>query len=342
MSLDFFSTFSYFENKTDIGYLSLYPSGPGKCKYTGQIPTNGESVFQIQTNDIYRQLNLFLNELKKNNFGFSDFFFLASQSDSYTASELIEWYKSLYYHNGIQENGICKIQIKSLLDSSFQKTCYLKDTPLPQEALDTFVFFCNQKGNIYTALGTKRKAPLVTVSFVADQISLLKVGMFGTVILGEHLEPAEKKEMNDAFVSFQENQKNTGKNVMKIETRQMKPSMRALAEEFGFTSGQFDFDTYIIGKDARDGRDPRYWTFGNQNQYGYKRQSESLMVALISHCDIPTEIPEPQDIDECSKGVIVSVDYALREFSETGNLQCAFPSHPVQFRMCVNELPNMI
>lgn len=342
MSLDFFSTFSYFENRTDRGFLSLFPSGPGKCYYTGEIPTNGESVFQIQTNDIYLQLKLFLNELKKNNFGFSDFFFLMPQSELYIASEIIEWYKSLYYTDGITQNGICKIQIKSLLDSSFQISCYLKDTSLPQEALDTFVFFCDSEKNIYTALGTKRKAPIVTINFVDDQICILKIGMFGTVILGEHLEPAEKKEMNDAFASFQEHQQKTKKNVMKVQTRQMKPSMRTLVEEFGFRSDQFDFDTYIIGKDNRDGRDPRYWTFGKQNQYGYKRQSESLMVSLISHCEIPTEIPDPIDIDECSKGVIVSIDYALKEFNETGKLQCAFPSHPIQFKMCVNELSNMI
>jgi hypothetical protein len=340
--MNFFSTFSYFENKTDGGYLSLYPSGPGKCQYTSEIPKNGTNVFKIQTNDIYRQLNFFLHELKKNNFGFSDFFFLAKPSDAYTASEIIEWYKSLYYENGIIENQICKIQVKTNLDPSFSKTCYLKDTPLPQEALDTFVFFCNDNKKIYTALGTKRKAPSVTVSFVADQISILKVGMFGTVILGEHLEAFEKKEMNDAFVAFQENQKKTGKNVMKIQTRQMKPSMRALAEEFGLHSDQFNFQTYIIGKDTRDGRDPRYWTFGNNGEYGYKRQSESLMVAMISNCEAPSEIPEPLDIDECSKGVIVSVDYALKEFNETGKLKCAFPSHPIQFRMCVDELQNMI
>lgn len=340
--MDFFSTFSYFENKTDIGYLSLYPSGPGKCQFTKTIPENGTSVFQIESNDIYRQLNLFLNELKKNNFGFSDFFFLASQADSYTASELIEWYKSLYYENGVIENQICKIQVKTNLDPSFSKTCYLKDTSLPQEALDTFVFFCNDKGKIYTALGTKRKSPSVNVNFVADQISLLKVGMFGTVILGEHLEPNEKKLMNNSFEAFQDHQKKTGQNVMKITGRSMKPSMRTLAEEFGFKSDDFTFDTYIIGKDSRDGRDPRYWTFGNASQYGYSRQSESLMVAMIAHCDAPTEIPDPLDIDECSKGVIVSVDYALKEFSQYGNLKCAFPSHPIQLGMCVTELPNMI
>ena len=340
--MDFFSTFSYFENKTDYGYLSLYPSGPGKCQFTKALPQNSQSVFQIEGASIYIQLNLFLKELKKNNFGFSDFFFLAKPSDSYTASELVEWYKSLYYENGIMENGICKIQVKSTVDNTFSKCCYLKDTPLPQEALDTFVFFCNDKGNIYTALGTKRKAPSVTISFVADQINVLKVGLFGTVILGEHLEAFEKKEMNEAFAAFQLHQKKTSQNVMKIASRNVKPSMRALAEEFGIRSDEFNFDTYIVGKDTRDGRDPRYWTFGNQNQYGYQRQSESLMVAMLSHCDAPTEIPEPLDIDECSKGVIVSVENALKEFTETGKLKCAFPSHPVQFGMCVAELPNMI
>jgi len=340
--MDFFSTFSYFEHKTDDGYLSLYPSGPGKCQFTKSIPQNEQKVFHIVGDDVYHQFSLFLCELNKNNFGFSDFFFLVKPSDSYIASDLIDWYKSLYYENGILDNGICKIQIKSFLDPLFSKCCYLKDTPLPQEALDTFVFFCNDTGNIYTALGTKRKAPLITIGFVADQISVLKIGMFGTVILGEHLEASEKKEMNEAFAAFQLHQKNTGMNVMKIASRNVKPSMRTLAEEFGLESEQFNFDTYIIGKDTRDGRDPRYWTFGNKNQYGYQRPSESLMVAMISKCKIPSEIPDPLDIEECSKGVIVSVDYALKEFSETGKLKCAFPSHPIQFGMCVVELPNMI
>jgi hypothetical protein len=338
MSLYFFSTFSYFENKTDAGYLSKYPSGPGKCKFTGSIPANGTAVFKITTPNLYQHLINFLYALKQNEFGFSDFFFLAQQNDTntYTGRELIEWYQSLYFENGVIENDICKIQIKSNLTSTFSTTCYLKDTPLPQEALDTLVFFCNT--STYTALGNKRKSESVSVHFISDVISLLNVGMHGTVILGEHLEANEKKEMNSAFDAYRENEKKTGKQYMRISDRAVKPAMRALAEEFGFHSTDFNFETYIVGKDTQDGRDPRYWTFGNSGEYGYKRHSESLMVALLAKCEIPTEIPDPEDLSECSKGVIVPVEYALSEFSTTGHLKCAFPSHPRQLRLCVERL----
>jgi hypothetical protein len=339
--MNFFSTFSYFENKVEDGYLSLFPST--KCKFTKEIPANGKKVFQINNdNQFYQKFNYFLQELKKNNFGFNDFFFLLKYSETYSAQEIIEFYKSLYYSNGIIENEICKIEIKSNILDSYCNICYLKDTSLPQEALDTFVFFCNDSKQIYTALGNKRKSDLISINFVSDKINLLKTSLYGTVIIGEHLEQNEKKEINESFNLFELHKKIKGQNYMKLNSRDAKPSMRALAEEFGLESNQFNFDTYIIGKDTRDNRDPRYWTFGNKNEYGYQRKSESLMIILISKCNIPSEIPDPQDIEECSKGVIVSVDYALKEFSETGKLKCAFPSHPVQFKMCTTIINDII
>ncbi len=343
MAINFFSTFSYFETLTSNGYLSLFPSGPNKCVFTKKIPENGTSVFRIDSDDILGKLNCFLKALKDNNFGFSDFFFLHNLPTSFSATELINFYKSLYYKDGVIEYEICRVQIRSTLDPSFSKTCYLKDTSLPQEALDTFVFFCNTStGMINTALGNKRQSDLITVSFPDNPVSLLKVGMFGTIILGEHLEAYEKKEMNDAYALYLDNLGKTGKKYMKISDRAVKPAMRALAEEFGLKSSDFKFETYIVGKDTQDGRDPRYWTFGKSGEYGYKRKSESLMVAMVAKCEAPVEIPDPEDLSECSKGVIISVDYALREFSTTGKLGCAFPSHPRQFEMCVQQLPNLI
>jgi hypothetical protein len=345
-----FSGFSYFEVSTPYGYLSAYPSGPNKCVYTKPIPTG--KVLDLSHPDVYKHLSSFLNSLKENNFGFSDFFFFAKAPNAYSATELIEFYRSLEFGQGVMENDICKIQIKSSVDSSFSKTCYLKDTSLPQEALDTFVFFADNtpnkvlefKGKKYDSslsvvLGTKRRSDSITVSFVADSITLLKTGIFGTVILGEHLENHEKAEMNSAYTSYLECIK-SGKNYYKLPQRSVKAALRNVAEELGFTS-EFTFDAYLVGKDTLDGRDPRYWTFGSSNEFGYKRKSESVMVALVARCAAPSELPDPQDRIECDKGIIVPMQYALGEFSTTGQLKCAFASHPRQLKYCYSKISDL-
>jgi len=350
MTTSVFSGFSYFENKIDnMCFVSAYPPGPNRCVYTGDLPVTNTYLFkdlfsQYSPEELSTQLYDFLASLSAETFGFADFFFLLKDFPSQLYSEsIIRWYSSLYFSDSVMVDGVCRATVRSDDDDSFTKTVYIKDTTLPQEALDTFVFFASNN-KIFTALGNKVKSPSLTINFTGQEkkLDVLKVGMHGTVILGEHLEAYEKKDMNTAYEEFLKNKETTGQEFLKIKGRAVKPAMRNLAEEFGFKSDDFQFDTYLVGMDTLDGRDPRYWTFGNNNQYGYQRPSQSLMIALVAHCDAPDTIPEPEDTHECTKGVIVSTEYALQEFSTSGKLKCAFPSHPRQFADCIKLLPFLV
>jgi hypothetical protein len=86
-----------------------------------------------------------------------------------------------------------------------------------------------------------------------------------------------------------------------------------------------------VGKDDTEGRDIRYWTFG---EFGYKRNSFSYTVRVDISGKPPMSIPEPTDTKECSKGVIITYDEAMREFKKGGKYPSAFPSHVRQLRMC--------
>jgi len=342
----FFSNFSYYETKTKNGFLSRHSCD---STYTKDLPKNGDFVFPEmfteQMTSLQNQLLKFLNVLFDNNFGFNETFFLLKEvPKEINAAHLLNWYKSLYFENAKLEKGTCVVDVKSNLDTTFSKSVYIKDEPLPQEAIDTFVFFASSSGKIYSSFGTKVKTDYVNICFPGKNIiiQVLKTGIFGKVILGEHQEENEKQDMMDSYSDLIKHTEKTKCEYLKITGRKVKPAMRALAEEFGFKSDDFKFDAYIIGKDTKPGRDPRYWTFGKDNEYGYERKSESVMVALIAKCEAPATIPQPEDTKECSKGVIVDVDYALREFTKTGNLKCAFESHPRQFGMCVKLLPKLI
>jgi hypothetical protein len=332
---------SYYETITQNGFLSLFPPGPSQCKYTKPLPQDGSNVFDYPDfQDFEKQLYQFICALVDENFGLKDFIFLMNvYSSEISSKEIYDFYQSLYYKSSIIDKDICVATIASKIDSAYEKKVYLKDTTAPQEALDTFIFL-KDEGTIYTILGTKRKSPTMTITFTANRsLSVLEIGLFGSVICGEHLELNEKAEMNSNWFQFLKNREETGRDYFELNKKKVSSSIRGLLEELAFTPDE-SFTPYIVGKDIIPGRDGRYWKFGKDEKYGYKRPSGSIMIAFVGHCKAP-ELDEPLDTYECSKGSVVELEYALREFNVDGKLNCAFPSHPRMLQNVTKILPQL-
>lgn len=337
--MNFFKNLSYFEFKAPIAldtiYVSAYPTN--RCEeYRGQLPRESDSVFKHCT---IENLKSFLEALVQNNFGLSDFlWFLKDIQSEMSAQFIVDWMNSLQYSQIVKKERMYEAMIVSTIDPSFSKKVYIKGSSLPQEALDTVVLFTGGK-QLMTLIGAKAKSPLIQIQFPGETnqvLQVLKVGLFGNVIVGEHLEASEKSMMQSMYDEFQK----AGKSSMKLNKKQGSPATRAIMEETGFViSTEFSAQPYLIGKDNDKGRDPRYWTFG---EYGYERNSETTLIAMVFDTDAPKVIPEPLDFEECTKSQIVSLEYALREFCENGKLAPAFKAHPKLLQMCVKVLPDII
>lgn len=335
--MNHFKNLSYFEFKAPIAlnwmYISAYPTN--RCApYLGQLPRDSEQVFKHCTPD---NLKSFLVALQKNNFGLSDFmWFLKDIQSEMTAESIIEWMHSLQFTQIVQKDKVYESVLTSSVDSSFSKKVYIKGSSLPQEALDTVVLFTGSK-QIMTLIGAKAKSPLIKIRFPDDSVvEVLKVGLFGNIIVGEHLEASEKAMMSSMYDNFIQ----SGRTSMMLRKKQGSAAVRAIMEETGFViSTEFSAQPYMIGRDNDNGRDPRYWTFG---EYGYERYSETTVIAMVFNTDAPKVIPEPLDFEECSKSQIVSFEYALKEFKKNGKLSPAFDSHPKLLSMCAKVLPDII
>lgn len=305
-----FKNISYFEfidatNK----YVSMFPST--KTTFSSPLPKKFDKVFNLDTED-KEQLPLLIQAMKKYNFGFSDFFwFLPLNKTTYSNEEIIEFMGSLYYEPLETTPNYGVVKIKSL---NFEKIAYIKDTTLPQEAIDTIPLFITKPTQKFTALGYKKKSSEVCVG----DISILSVSLYGYVIYGEHLEASEKASMEEI------EKKSNGCLPFRINDKQISPALRCLFEEGGFSLSPENCTCYYLGKDSREGRDPRYWKF---DSFGYNRPSSAHMVCVIIKGTPPKELNEPQDTNECSKGVIVTLENALEEFKENGKYTPAFSSH---------------
>ena len=351
-----FSYFSYFEtqcrrkmdcacnsacnsacnNKTFIG---LFP--PNKnCKYTGPLPLIDSRVFAFDESDevLESQFYDFVLALIHENFGLKDFLFLLKDFPLLLrASDIIIWLRSLYYKSAILENNVCVAMIGSTIDAFFEKKVFLRDITDPQAALDTFIFLKDNE-IIYTILGTKRKTLSICITFSDNrELYVLETGLFGTVICGEHLEPCEKKIMSENYTKFIQNRDETGCDYFKLGLKDVSSALRGIFEELSFIPPK-NFIPFIVGTDVYPGRDKRYWTFGEQNEFGYMRPSESTMIAFVGNCTKP-EMKEPVDIYECSKGKVVELQYALKEFRVNGDLDCAFESHPKMLERVAKMVP---
>ena len=341
-----FRSFSYFENIVDSSsekaFISIFPPGNKQCTYKQDLPVDGTKVFNLDLSllEFESQFYDFLAALVQKNFGLGDFmYFMKSFSPEMTVQSFYDWYSSLYYKSSSLENDVCVSIIGSTMDETFSKKTYLKDITAPQEALDTFIFL-EDKSTIYTILGYKRKTESINVTFSDGRsINILRTGLFGSVICGEHLETHEKAQMNSNWFLYNRHKEETGLDYLKLDQKSVSAAIRGLLEELKFTPSE-NFTPYIVGKDVLPARDERYWVFGDNNQYGYKRPSESTMIAFVGHCAKP-ELDEPLDTYECSKGSVVDLDYALREFRVGGQLDCAFPSHSRMLCSVAKMLPDL-
>lgn len=341
------SNISYCETGvfTDSGkpaFMGQFPSGSKHCTYTKNLPLDGSKVFDIDLSllEFESQFYNFLAALVKKNFGLIDFmYFMKSISPEMTAQSFYDWYSSLYYKSSSLENNVCVSIIGSTMDDTFSKKTFLKDITAPQEALDTFIFLKN-KNTIYTILAYKRKTDSINVTFSDGRsINILRTGLFGNVICGENLEMGEKVQMNANWDKYNQNKTDTGLEYLKLNLKSVSAAIRGLLEELKFIPDE-NFTPYIVGKDTVPARDERYWVFGDNDEFGYERPSESTMIAFVGHCAKP-ELDEPLDTYECSKGSVVDLEYALREFRVGGQLDCAFPSHPRMLGNVAKMLPDL-
>ena len=325
-----FKNISYFEF-IDAGnkYVSMFPST--KTTYSTPMPKLFDTVFNASLKDEDQFLHL-LYAMKKNNFGFLDFFWFLPLpvNKVYSDSEIVIAIKSLYYEPLSRTPNYGVANIKSSLYKDFEKKVYIKDTSLPQEAIDTIPLFINTETNTqYVALGYKKKSDDISVLFRnATKITVLSVGIYGYVLYGEHLEPSEKAAMEDVEKTA------VGKYPYQIKDKQVSPALRCLLEEGGFNLTSKDCKCYYLGKDFHEARDSRYWTFGDDVIFGYNRPSFSHTVCVVIEGNPPKELNEPKDTDECSKGILITKEEALKEFNVNGKYPPAFSSHVRQLRMC--------
>ena len=335
--MNHFKNLSYFEFKapvaSDCMYISAYPTS--RCSpYLGELPSDSHRVFNDYTID---DLKSFLVALQQNNFGLTDFlWFLKDVQSEMNAESIIEWMHSLHFAK-IEKNGtVYESALTSTIDSSYSKKIYIKGSPLPQEALDTVVLFTGGS-KLMTLIGAKAKSPLINIRFPDDSsVSVLKVGLYGNVIVGEHLEASEKAKINTLYENFVK----SGKSSMKLNIQEASAAVRAVMEETGYIlPKEISAHPYIIGRDNEKGRDPRYWTFG---EYGYERHSETTLIAMVIDTPAPEVIPMPLDFEECTKSQIVTFEYALNEFKENGKMAPAFKAHPKLLTMCAKVLPDII
>ncbi len=329
---------SYFEFMRQGVYISAFPTTV--TTYTGEsLEGPVFPAFQEASDaDADTQLRSFIDCLRRKDFGITDvFWFLPARMTEGTvsAADIIAWMRSLYIGSYVLEKGLGVIVIKSHSDPAFEKKAYAHDESLPQEALDTPAMFIGADGKIMTVIGKKAKAPTVKVQFQRGPISLLKVGLHGDIIVGEHIEPAEKPGLFAALAEF----KASSKPFIELNEKAAGAAMRALAEEAGLLI-QGSARYFMIGEDAHDGRDLRYWKCGSL--YGYPRKSRSVMIVVVLQCEMPVDMPDPLDRVECDKARILPFDFVLQEFHKDGKLKPAFDAHVRQLQAVANVLPEIV
>jgi len=328
------SYFEFYELSKDV-FVSLFKT----TKTTFEkncMPQTGERVFPLIPDDsfFYKQMVA----LQKNNFGFHDCFWFMPKKNTYTISEIKEWMASLVYNptpNVTMSYGECFLT--STIDPSFKLTVYLKSDPLPQEAIDVIPIFKSADGEKYVILGSKKKSDNVCVNFGADKnVNILSVGLFGKVILGEHLEEKEKKRMEDIRKQF-------SNKAVQMNSKDISPVLRTLLEEGGFKLDSTQIDCHYVHFDNRPARDPRYTIYNRNGDdkdevFGYMRDSTSDTIVVLIKGEPPAELPDPLDSVECDKPMIVKATDALSLLTgHDPRFKAAFWSHVYQLATALNS-----
>lgn len=330
---------SYFEAQDQNGkFVGMFPST--KTSFTSDLPQLGDKVFLPSSQDI-EDLSQLTQAMQPIDLGFNDLFWflpslaLVPDKKTFTVDEILDEMASLYYEPISSTINFGVVSIRSTLFQSFAKNAYIKDTSLPQEAIDSIPIFNDaETQQKFVALGYKKKSAEMMVTFGAKTVALLTTGIYGFVIYGEHLEVEEKKKMDSVEVQA------AGKYPFEINEKGISPALRTLLEEGGFRLTSASCRCFYMGKDAtkdeEESRDIRYGKIQSEDGqvFGYARSSFSHTVLVLVEGNPPKELNEPVDAKECSKGVIITLEEALKEFQSGGKYKPAFASHVRQLRMC--------
>ena len=320
-----FNTISYFEFiVNEKVFIDRFPSD--KTQYV-KTKLEGKLFPSITKSGTFMtDLFSFLSSLNEFHFGFHDFFWFIPKKMEYDADELYRYCSSLYFYNDSVTN---EVQIRMTSDKNFIQVIHAKETSLPQQSIDCIPIFVTSKNQKFVTLGYKKKSVSVKINFPYHTINVLSVGLYGSILFGEHLEPAEISRMdalNDEF-------KKTSPIYIELNSHQASPAIRAVYEEGGFKLEKSR--AFYIGSDSTPRRDPRYSVFG---EYGYDRYSISHMVCVLIAGEPPAVLPHPIDVQECSTAIIVPEEVAVKEFVIGGIYSPAFTSHIRQLRKCLDMI----
>ena len=341
---------SYVEFKQRINnkyvYISQFPTTAVKMvtnpKY---LPKNGSRVFstKITKNNLLE----LLVAMVEYNIGIVDnILWMVDKKYHPKTINLIDLQKMM---NDLTFKVTENLDVSIVYNNDSEIKVYVKEKSLPQEASDTVVILSDKNKN-YVVFSEKGGDGNVTVNVKnGDSLNLICKPPVGTVIPGEHIEPNELNQIKKDYVDM----KASGVDYLKLVRESFavdkdgKPiiknnALRTIYEEVGFTAEDFMantlFSIYFLGVDKKAGRDSRYWVFGDDNQYGYRRKSMSYMFCVKWDREVPTNMPKPVDVHEINKAFTVPLNQAKRQFSENGKFPPAFPAHQRMFRHIVNVM----
>lgn len=322
-----FSYFEFWDLTRDV-YVSLFPTDKTLVNDERNFPQEGDKVFPSVYDNDTEFMHMF-HAMKENDFGFFDnFWFIPKTQTHYTLDYIKTWMDSLTYVPNELTPSYKRYTLVSKLDPNFNLVVYLKNQSLPQEAIDVIPVFATVE-NRFVALGHKKMSPLISItdSHCNYNKVLFSTGKHGFVIFGEHLEPTEKKSINELASRFRGNP-------IEMNERQISSSLRTLFEEGGFKMHNDIGKFFYVHRDSRPGRDDRYWTYGTDEfVFGYNRESVSHTVLVLMKGDIPEMMNDPADTDECGKGIIVPASEAVEILVDSG----AFFSHVFQLCITLNS-----
>jgi len=344
-----FTSFSYYETSNIFGKLfgAAYPS---LCTTPPNLSFIKEQIGKPLFGNLFEEHHLkqYINFLNYKTFGFHDNIgYLIPklyQSETYNASTVCDHLNDLRLLT-ITEETEHDIVIEAG-STVFSETISLRlhNESLPQKAIDTSVYYVDEESKkIMTTLGYKKKSTPVKIVFSDGTIlECLKFGMFGYLYgAGEHVEPKTEGEKINSLIATNYSSVLGNGFVLYKDAEIVN---RGLLEEVGITvdpSAKSKY--YLYGIHDKLGRDPRYYEHKyNDIIFGYPRKSESVLIAVIIKGKVPTELPDPTDVEEVGKAQLVSLDEMADGFVIGGKFNPAFPAHVEQFGILLSKLFRMI
>lgn len=365
-----FSYYEFYDHVRNI-YIGKYPSDKTDAPLK-QIPDlsirNGKILLGV--NPTARDVENIADALEQNTFGFYDNVGYLCENLIANAKSKLEngqteiileagavatHLSSLYIKSATREKNHDALIVGSHLDKSFEVKLYARAQTAIQEAMDLFLLYVKEtpepdgSRKIMTTLGYKKRSERLWIGTKTELRSVLKIGMHGHLPgPGEHLESDEKKEVNEMRARFA---KEISQRIPVKLSDVSRISSRAAAEEAGVNLDlEKKVGRFCVGVHDRDGRDPRYWTFNRKTsfglqQFGYKRPSYSVLIAVIIPCkEFPTELGEPTDTVECAKAQLVDFKHLCNEFKNSNKCKYppAFPAHVEQLQLVQAAVPAML